>query len=304
MVPPGSRITRRQLFQVGLASLVAACARPSQTSPASSMLGTPRGIGPITPALPASDLAVGRSQRFLIALIGPGNQLINDAKVELAFFKVTGPETAQLRGRSPAVYREPPGAPGRGIYVARADFDEPGDWGVAAVVERPGTSPVEVRAAFAVKPTSSTPAIGEPVPASRTPTGRTPQEVEAFCSARPADVEFHRLSIADAIAQGKPAAVLFATPGFCESMLCGPSLEVLKVLRERYGERVNLVHVEIYKDGRPNERREMVPAVSEWRLPSEPWLFLIGPDGRLADKLEGSITVDEAVPVLDHLLEA
>jgi hypothetical protein len=268
------------------------------------MLGQMSGSGTVNAALPASDLAVGQDQRFLIAFIGPGNQLINDAKVDLAFLKVTGPDSAQLRSRVTATYREPPGARGRGIFVARTDFDEAGDWGVAAVVERPGSQPFEVRTGFTVKPTSATPAIGQPVPASRTPTGRTAQEVETFCSARPGDVDFHQHAIADAIGQGKPTAILFATPGFCESMLCGPSLDVLKVLHERYGDRVNLVHVEIYKDGRPNERREMVPSVSEWGLPSEPWLFVVGPDGRLADKLEGSITVEEATPAIDRLLNA
>jgi hypothetical protein len=188
--------------------------------------------------------------------------------------------------------------------VARTDFDEAGDWGLVALVERPGSPPFEVRTGFKVKPTSATPAIGQAVPASRTPTGRTAQEVETFCSARPGDVAFHRHSIAEAIEEGKPTAILFATPGFCESMLCGPSLDVLKVLHERYGERVNLIHVEIYKDGRPNERREMVPSVAEWGLPSEPWLFVVGPDGRLADKLEGSITVEETTPALDRLLSA
>jgi hypothetical protein len=304
---PEKRTTRRLFLQASLTTFAAACAAPTQTMrpPSSSpMLGQPAGSGPINPALPATDLAVGENQRFLIALIGPGNRLINDAKVELAFFKVTGPDTAQLRNRAPATYREPPGSPGRGIYVARTEFDEAGDWGVAAVVERPGEAPVEIRSAFKVKPTSDTPAIGQQAPATRTLTASTQQEVESFCSARPTDLEFHRHSIADAVSLGKPTVILFATPGFCESMLCGPSLDVLKVLRERYGERVSLVHVEIYKDGRPNERREMVPAVSEWRLPSEPWLFLVGADGRIADKLEGSITVEETTPVLDRLLSA
>jgi hypothetical protein len=304
---PETRISRRLFLQAGLVTFAAACTRPSQSPPASGMtpiLGQPTGSGAINLALPASDLAVGQDQRFLVALIGPGNQLITDARVELAFFKVTGPESAQLRARSSASYQEPPGARNRGIYVARADFDEAGDWGVAAVVERPGAQPAEVRTSFKVKPTSETPAIGAPAPPSRTLTGRTPQDVEAFCSARPGDVEFHQHSVAEAIGLGKPTAILFATPGFCESMLCGPSLEVLKLLRERYADGVNLVHVEIYKDGRPNERREMVPAVAEWKLPSEPWLFVVDSSGRIADKLEGSITLEETTPVLDRLLSA
>ncbi len=294
-------------LQAGFATLIAACARPTPSNPASPpnpLLDRPGGSGPITAALPASDLAVGPNQRFLVALIGPGNQLITDAKVELGFFKITGADSAQLRSRAEATYLEPPGAPGRGIYVARTDFDEPGDWGLEANVVRPDGPQPPIRVSFKVKPRSDTPAIGQAVPASRTLVGHTAQEVESFCSARPADPEFHQVSIADAISQGKPTAILFATPGFCESMLCGPSLESLRALRNRYGDRVSYVHVEIYKDGRPNERKEMVPAVSEWGLPSEPWLFVVGPNGLLADKFEGSITVEETTPVLDRLLIA
>ncbi len=268
------------------------------------LLDQPRGNGSITAALPASDLAVGPNQRFLVALIGPGNQLITDAQVELGFFKITGADSAQLRSRAKATYLEPPGAPGRGIYVARTDFDEAGDWGVEANVVRPTGSQPPIRVSFKVKPTSETPALGQAVPASRTLVGHSEQEVESFCSARPADPEFHQLSIADAIGQGKPTAILFATPGFCESMLCGPSLESLRTLRQRFGDQANYVHVEIYKDGRPNDRKEMVPAVSEWGLPSEPWLFVVDSSGRLADKFEGSITVEEAAPVVERLLSA
>ncbi len=306
---PETRTTRRLFLQAGLTTLAVACAASTQMgqlSPPSPnpLLDQPRGGGPLTAALPASDLAVGPNQRFLVALIGPGNQLITDATVELAFFKVTGADNAQLRSRAPATYLEPPGSPGRGIYVARTDFDEAGDWGVEASVVRPGGPQPPIRVGFKVKPRSDTPAIGQVVPASSTLVGHTVSEVESFCSARPADLEFHQLTIADAITQAKPTAILFATPGFCESMLCGPSLDSLKALRQQYGERVNYVHVEIYKDGRPNERKEMVPSVSEWGLPSEPWLFVVGPGGRLADKFEGSITVEETTPVIDRLLNA
>ena len=276
---------------------------PGQTTP-NPLLDQPRGTGSLTAALPASDLAVGQNQRFLLALIGTGNQLVTDAQVELGFFKITGPDSAQLRSRANATYLEPPGAPGRGIYIARTDFDEAGDWGVEANVVRGNGAQPPLRLSFKVKPRSDTPSIGQAVPASQTLVGSTAQDVEQFCSARPGDPEFHHLTIADAVAQGKPTAILFATPGFCESMLCGPSLESLKALRERYGDRANYVHVEIYKDGRPNDRKEMVPAVSEWGLPSEPWLFLVGSDGKLADKFEGSITIAEATPVMDRLLGA
>ncbi|MBM2811814.1 MAG: hypothetical protein HW416_2573 [Chloroflexi bacterium] len=294
------------VFCIGLGLVLAACS-PAAQSPSPTLvprLGSTQGTpGVLTGALPATDLAVGPNQRFLLALIGPDNRLVTEAAVDLAFFKVTGPNEAQLRSRAPAEYREAPGLPGRGIYVARAEFDEAGEWGVAALVRQPSGEQTELRHSFQVKDRSATPSIGTMVPLSRTLTASTAAEVERFCSSRPGDA-FHRLSVADALAQRKPFAVLFATPGFCESRTCGPSLDVLQALSQQYGDQMNFVHVEIYKDGRPNDKRETVPAVGEWSLTSEPWLFVVGADGRLVDKFEGSITMEEAGPVLKALLGA
>lgn len=301
-------VARAGISSIALVSvaLVASCQRaaaPSEPSAPpfggglSSVQGTP---GRLTGVLPATDLAVGTDQRFLLALIGPDNQLVGDASVELTFVKVTGPGVAQFRGQASADFRE--SLPGKPVYVARTDFDEPGDWGIVAAVSRPDGSSTELQLGFQVKAKSSTPAIGDPVPASRTLTGASLDEVERFSSARPPDLRFYRLSIADAIAQGKPFAVIFATPGFCVSRLCGPSLDSLKALADRYGGQMSYIHVEIYKDGRPNEKQEMVPTVSEWGLTSEPWLFIVGTDGRLVDKFEGTITVEEAVPAVERAL--
>ena len=297
------RVSRRSVLLAGLGALAAACA-PTAAAPQSSpgtRPGTSSTAGQITPIVAASDIAVGTNQRFLFAAIGSDNRPITDATVELAFFKLTGPSTAQLRSRAPAVYRESPGAPDRGVYVARTDFDEAGDWGVAAQVSRAGREPTELRASFQVKAQSATPSVGAAVPASRTLTGTTPEEIERFCSARPPD-HFHQLSIADAILQPKPLVVLFASPSFCTSRTCGPSLEVLGALETQYGNGANYIHVEIYRDGHPGERGEMVPAVTEWGLPSEPWLFVVDANGQLVDKFEGSITVEEVGTALARVL--
>lgn len=287
-----------------LAALLAACGSPVLPEGGSTSQGQtePRGL---TAALAASDLAVGPNQRFLLVLIGPDNRLVGDAAVDAAFFKVTGPSAAELRSYGPAVYQESPELPGRGIYVARADFDEPGDWGVVASVKRPGQEPTELRLAFKVKEKGSTPGAGDPVPASHTLTGTTAAEVQRFSSARPVDISLYRLSIADAIVAGKPFLVLFATPGFCTSRTCGPGLKTLQALRNEYTRHANFLHVEVYKldeNGQPTPNREMVPAVAEWGLPSEPWLFVVGADGRLMDKFEGSITVEEVRPALERAI--
>ncbi len=300
------RLLRINFAVISLMALIGTACLPGQSTPTlpsrlGSELGQTGQPGQLTPVLPATDLAVGSNERFLVALLGPDNKTVNDASVDVSFFKVTGANSARLEGQTSAEYEE--SLPGKGAYVARADFSEPGDWGVVLQVQQPGQDPQQLRVGFNVKQKSSTPGIGDPVPASPTLIGTNPSEIEQFSSARPADPALYRLSIEQAVAAHKPFAVLFASPGFCTSQLCGPSYDLLQKLQAQHGSQANFIHVEIYKGGRPNEKQEVVPAVQEWGLTSEPWLFLVGADGRLADKFEGVFAYDELQQAVGQLVQ-
>jgi hypothetical protein len=269
-------------------------AAPGQAPTSTAQAGRFLGV------LPNSDVAVGSNVRFLLGLLDDGNRPVTDARVQLKFFKLLDETTGQLRVEAPAIFRGSPQLGDRGLYVARTEFDEPGKWGVGVSAQRPGEGAQTLRLTFDVKPRSQTPSIGRPAPASATPTAATPAEAEGICSARPADA-FHRLSLAQALAERKPLVVLFATPAFCTTRTCGPSLEVVQLATAAYADRVNVVHVEIYKDGRPPD---LLPAVAEWSLPSEPWVFLVGADGAIVDKYEGGVTTDELGPAIAQLAGA
>ena len=106
-----------------------------------------------------------------------------------------------------------------------------------------------------------------------------------------------KLSTDDVFAKKK--VVLFAVPGFCESRLCGPELEIMRKLYPQYRNRVEFIHVEFYKNpGNP----ERIPSdtVVEWKLRSEPWFFLIDSKGMIAAKYEGPVSLQE----LDEALKA
>ena len=51
------------------------------------------------------------------------------------------------------------------------------------------------------------------------------------------------------------------------------------------------IHVEIYKDNNPAQGVNRW--VGEWHLPSEPWVFVVGRDGRIKERFEGSVSVAE-----------
>jgi hypothetical protein len=92
----------------------------------------------------------------------------------------------------------------------------------------------------------------------------------------------HALSIAQAIDSGKPAVIAFATPAFCQSRICGPTMEVMDELYSKHGDAVAFVHVEPYDLAALREQAQfqLAPAAVEWHLPSEPWVFVVDRQGR------------------------
>ena len=63
-------------------------------------------------------------------------------------------------------------------------------------------------------------------------------------------------------------------------------------MQQRFaGSGVRFIHVEIYQDNNPAQGFNRW--VTEWRLPSEPWVFLVGRDGRIKARFEGSVSVAE-----------
>jgi hypothetical protein len=100
--------------------------------------------------------------------------------------------------------------------------------------------------------------------------------------------------VAGALAAHRPFVVVFATPAFCRSRICGPVLELVLGLAPRYRDRVEFIHIEPYElDLARQGRLQLGPAARAWGLPSEPWVFVVGADGRIAARLEGIFSAEE-----------
>ena len=116
------------------------------------------------------------------------------------------------------------------------------------------------------------------------------------------DLDFYRISIRRAIDLKQPFVVVFATPKFCTSRVCGPTLDRVKALAGRYKSKVNFIHVEVFQNLDHPDQLEYVPAFTEWGLPSEPWVFVVDGDGRVRAKFEGVVGDDELTSVLDSII--
>jgi hypothetical protein len=279
-------------------ALLGGCA----AAPASGSTTPSGGTPPLTAIVTSSDLAVGPNH-FGMALLNDKNQPVAGAPVQLSFFDLNGEQPVPFAEVTP-VWRRPGSEWNRGQYKADVTFQRAGPYGVQATVATAAGAPPQVaRTRFDVKASSDAPAVGAPVPRSHNLTVADNVPPVELCTASEetcrATRELRQLRIADAIDQGKPLVVLFATPGFCTSQTCGPQLEVLQGVAERYRGRANFVHVEIFKNP---QARTLNATVQEWKLPSEPWTFVIDGTGRVADRFDGITAGDEIEQALDRLL--
>ena len=279
---------------VALALLLAACDSSGATGP------SPTG-SQLQAVVTASELVVGNQQRVPIG-ITDHNTPVSDATVHVRSFVLNG-STGTLKGESDAPFKGE-GLQGGGIYVARLTFDKPGDWGVEVTASRPNGAHLTVQLPMNVLALPVVPGVGQPALLTHNPTARDVADVETIDTGRPPD-DMHQLSIADAIQQHRPAFVVFASPAFCTSKTCGPEIKVVQGLEPAYRDRLVFIHVEIYRDYKPDPaKRQLAQAVVDWRLQTEPWVFLIDSKGVIQSRFEGATASDELKSAIDQLLHA
>ena len=249
--------------------------------------------------LTSSELVLGPN-RFVLGMVdtNTGNPILDVPDVSLQFFKVNDDGTAVKAGDANTVYQDE-NFPA-GLFVAHVSFDKPGHWGALATIKRQGHPTQQDKLDFDVLKRGTVPMIGDAAPPSKNLTAKDVKDLSTIDFADPHD-DMHDMTIADAVKSGKPTLILFATPGFCQTATCGPDLEVAQKLEAQYKGKVNFIHIETPADhpGAPQAQR---PTVEQWGLKTEPWIFLIDKDGKVANRFEGGLTVQEVGPELARIV--
>jgi hypothetical protein len=130
-------------------------------------------------------------------------------------------------------------------------------------------------------------------------------DLEAVSTATTPEAAMLDETIAEALATGKPVVIAFVTPAYCQTRFCGPVLEtVVTPAWQTYGERVEFVHVEPYDLSRLRQTGtfDPVPAVREWGLETEPFIYVIGADGTVTAAIEGITDLAELVNAIEAVL--
>jgi len=154
----------------------------------------------------------------------------------------------------------------------------------ASLPDFPDVEPVE----FIVLDRSevSVPIVGDPMRSVDTPTFENHRGVEPVCT-RAVPCPFHELNLADVLHNGRPTAMVIATPGFCQTDICGP---VVDLLIDAAPDRpdIDFVHAEVYVDPSVFETGKFpatTPAVNINELPFEPVLYVADADANIVSTL-------------------
>ena len=257
---------------------------------------------------------VGAPQRVQVGILASdanGLRAVTQGSVDLAFsyLGADGGDAPSAGSTATASYVPVPGSDAsgnvpalitgaNGVYEAEdVTFDEAGIWRATVSIEIESVAR-QLTTDFRVDPASGIPAPGMPALATENLTMDSkvrPGAIDSMAdgSGEIPDPELHRWTIADAIAQGRPALVLFGTPAYCTSRFCGPEVTELQRIGAEYPDRAVYIHIEIWRRYAPPETQVVNQAAADWLLRespagtpemTEPWLYLIASDGIVADR--------------------
>ena len=308
----------RAAFLCGVIALVAGCSAPATASPSAAPSGPPSGsgaaadcattpppqgtpegwdVGAQRPSVfpqvinPPGTIACGQT-RLMFSFLGAQNVPVAspDRSVAVKVFDLGADPTAPVaQADATFIWAIEPRV---GVYVVDVDLLTAGSYGIEFTTSADGGAPEAIRSIFDVQPSSDVISIGDRAPASDTPTLEDVGGDLAKLSTDPSPVPaFYETSIAQAVAEGKPFVVAFATPKFCVSQQCGPTLDRLKPIAARHPG-VTAINVEPYQlefmDGQLQPvltGGQLTPTATttEWGLPTEPWVFVVDRDGVVTD---------------------
>jgi hypothetical protein len=296
--------------------LTAACAKGSgagsggTTSDASTL-----DASTFAATVASPDLYAGDPQRVQVGIFNStqnqGVQLVTSGTIQLSL-KPSGGGGTPTSGT--ATYVPAPGTGGadsgapsltapdvaRGVYqLENVTFEAAGVW-EADVSLTVGGSPLSLTTSFSVRKAPLLPAPGQPALETDNLTVSSPGVEPSSIDSRATggnpipDTDLHQTTIADAINAHEPALVLFSTPVYCQSQMCGPDTEALQQIERAGPNDVAYIHVEIWKD---YQKSIVNQAAADWLLRggdlTEPWLFLIGRDGKIVDRWGPLFDLDE-----------
>ncbi len=253
-----------------------------------------------TIALGTPDLGTGQQRVSVVVESAEG--LVEFPALALTYW-VEGAATPPAEARA-SFTRFPDGV--RGFHLAQLDFDQPGAWVLLLRVPTVDGF-TEIPLSLEVRADTLAPTVGEAPPASANRTLRDVEGAEQLSTGAEPDATLYELTVAEALEQARPFVIVFASPGFCTNAFCGPQVEVLSQLRERYPDAAAYIHVDLYENPLEVRRGEPpieTPLLEEWGLETDEWTFVVNADGLVTARFEAFAPIEEVEAALTAVLAA
>jgi hypothetical protein len=142
------------------------------------------------------------------------------------------------------------------------------------------------------------PKPGEKLPPFDTPTTTDGRGVNPICSRTPI-CPLHDITLTQALQTGKPVAYFIGTPAFCQTGVCGPILDFVVAQHARLGEKMAMVHADVYTD---STATTTTPAVNAYQMTFEPCLWVADDSGTIVQRLDFVFDEGELATALDRVL--
>lgn len=249
-----------------------------------------------------TDIAIGEN-RLAFAIIGKSGPVIAErVNIKLS---PAGNESDRFTTQTEAVFHDWPQG-NAGVYIADVNFDTSGEWTIQAEGSTTNKGVFGVTSFF-VNKTSSSPAVGTKPKPLENLTFNEVTDISQITSSLQPDMDLYKISVSDAMNNGMPTIITFASPSFCRTSTCGPQIEIISSINERFGPRLNIIHIEVYEQSEMDDEGKYELKVSgfleEWGLNSEPFTFMLDKDGIIVAKFEGFVTLSELEAKITEILE-
>lgn len=311
-LPRERPIVRRLLWLFTILALTqAACSRAASQRP------EVKTQGGLSVQVASYDVAKGREARFIVGLLTNDQQPLGGGTVEMKFASIGGDSAPLTKtGRFLPIPKESVDhhaggqelPEGLGVYATKVSFDKAGNWEVTVEPQEGKHKGKSGKAAFVVLEKNRVPIPGDTaLPTENHIIGSSDVSSMAIDSrasdGKPVpDPGLHEMTIKQALDAQRPALVVFSTPTFCVSRFCGPITDMVEDLSKKYPDKAAYIHIEIWRDRQANAINK---AAADWLFRDddlqEPWVFLIGADGRILERWDNVATVEEIEPLLKTL---
>jgi hypothetical protein len=182
--------------------------------------------------------------------------------------------------------------------VPRVEVKHRGELAALAVIRRNGELEATRVPSYVVGKFASVPDVGDPAPRIHTPTTGDVERIEEIDTRIPPDT-MHNTDFADVLGK-EPIVIVFATPQFCQSRVCGPTVDIVEEVKAKFGDKAAFIHMEVFNENDPS--KGLRPQLRAFHLPTEPWAFVIDREGRIVARFEGAFGADELTRAVEKVV--